>query len=190
MIAPMPALRSRPRSRPAPCRAAAMLLCGLPSLAAAATHDGRSAVASLQTADTKLQVEARPQAPRLASLGGPGGLRLTSATAERLPDHVEVGGAGRSLQWHFDRAASHSDSKEIALAYRSEAPALSLVSRWRVRAPFGPIEHRLEIRNLGVETLWLPLQPSLTFDWAVDRAVPLQRLWIEKGADTPSAAGT
>ncbi|MDE2136850.1 MAG: alpha-galactosidase [Gammaproteobacteria bacterium] len=147
-------------------------------------------MASLQTADTKLQVEARPQAPRLASLGGPGGLRLTSATAERLPDHVEVGGAVRSLQWHFDRAASHSDSKEIALAYRSEAPALSLVSRWRVRAPFGPIEHRLEIRNLGVETLWLPLQPSLTFDWAVDRAVPLQRLWIEKGADTPSAAGT
>ena len=107
-----------------------------------------------------------------------------------LPERAEVGGTVRPLEWQLDRTASRADAKEIALTYRSEAPALSLVSRWRVRAPFGPIEHHLEIRNVGAETLWLPLQPSLTIDWAVDPAARLQRLWIEKGADTPSAAGT
>ncbi len=157
---------------------------------AGAAQDTNPETAVLSTSDTRLVVEAGARAPRVAVLGGRGGWLLKSQSAQTLPDHAEVGGAVRALTWRLDRAASHSDSKEIALVYRSVAPALSLVWRWRVRAPFGPLEHRLEIHNLGHETLWLPLQPSLTFDWAVDPASRLERLWIEKGADTPSAAGT
>ena len=36
----------------------------------------------------------------------------------------------------------------------------------------------------------LPLIPSIRFDWAIDPATPLERFWVEKGADTPSADGT
>jgi hypothetical protein len=159
-------------------------------MVASTAHDTNPDSAVLSTSDTMLTIEAGARAPRLTALGRRGGWALRSRSAETLTDHVEVRGAVQSLKWRLDRAASHSDSKEIALVYLSDAPALSLVWRWRVRASFGPIEHSIEIHNLGNETLWLPLQPSLTFDWAVDPAARLERLWIEKGADTPSAAGT
>jgi hypothetical protein len=170
-------------------RCAAALLFGLPTLAAAVAGDTSAGTASLSTSDTRLWVEARPRAPRLAALGGPHGFRLQSAVAQVLPAQAEVDGAIRPLEWRYDRTLSHVDPKEVALAYRTDSPALALVWRWRVRAPFGPIEQQTEIRNLGAEKVWLPLQPSLTFDWAIDAATWLQRLWIEKGADTPSAQG-
>jgi len=167
-----------------------MLVFGLTSMVAAAAQHTNPATAMLSTSDTTLAVDAGGRAPRLAAFGGRNGWLLKSQSAQTLPDHAEVGGAVRALRWRLERAASHSDSQEITLVYLSDAPALSLVWRWRARAPFGPIEHSLEIHNLGNETLWLPLLPSLTFDWAVDPTARLERLWIEKGADVPSAAGT
>ena len=144
----------------------------------------------LSTSDTTLAVEAGALAPRLVTLGQRNGWLLKNLSAAALPDHVEIGGAMQPLAWRLDPGASHNDPKEIALAYVSDAPALSLVWRWRARAAFGPIEHSVEIHNRGNETLWLPLEPSLTFDWAVDPALRLERLWVEKGADIPSDAGT
>ena len=166
-----------------------MTVFGIASMLAAVAH-AASPDATLSTSDTRLAVEAGARAPRLAALGGRGGWLLESQAPEALPDHAEVGGVVQPLEWRLDRAASHHDAHEIVLVYRSEAPALSLLWRWRSRAPFGPLEHTIEIHNLGKETLWLPLQPSLTFDWAVEPGAALERLWIEKGADTPSAAGT
>lgn len=167
----------------------AMVVFGVTAVVTAA-YGADQDTATLSTADTTLSIEAGAQAPRLAALGHHDGWVLKGRSAEPLPDHVEAGGAVRPLKWQLDRAASRSDSKEISLVYLSEAPALRLVSRWRTRAAFGPVEHSIEIHNLGTETLWLPRQPSLTFDWAIDRAARLERLWIEKGADTPSASGT
>jgi hypothetical protein len=171
-------------------RRAALLICGLAVVAGTAAADANPYTATLSTSDTMLTVEAGPRAPRVVAFGHPGGRLLESRAPETLPAQVEVGGASLPLSWRIDGAASHGDSKEIVLVYRSDAPALRLASRWRARAPFGPIEHSVEIHNLGAETLWLPLQASLTFDWAVEPDIPLERLWIEKGADTPSAAGT
>jgi len=169
--------------------AAAFLCCFGPTIAAAAaTTDADTA--ALSTADTALTVAAGPDAPRVVALGLQSGWLLKGRGAERLPDHVELNGVAHPLEWRLDAAASREDSREIALVYVSDAPALRLVWRWRVRAAFGPIEHTIEIENLGNEVLWLPLQPSLTFDWAVDPHSRLERLWIEKGADTPSAVGT
>jgi alpha-galactosidase len=170
--------------------AAAALAFAYHSIAAAAAPHGPSAASSLSTADTILIVEAGSRAPRLAALGPRGGRLLSNNAPETLPAQVEVDGALRALTWRLDPGASRADSGEIELVYLSEGASLRLVSRWRVRARFGPIEHCIEIRNLGTESLWLPLQPSLSFDWVIGRRSRLERLWIEKGADTPSAAGT
>jgi hypothetical protein len=167
-----------------------MLAFGHASIAASAARDPDPAIAVLSTSDTTLTVAAGARAPRLVALSQRTGWRLKNLSAAALPDHVEVGGAMQPLEWRLDPAASHSDPQEIALAYVSDAPALSLVWRWRARAAFGPIEHSLEIHNSSNDTLWLPLEPSLTFDWAVDPAARLERLWVEKGADIPSAAGS
>jgi hypothetical protein len=168
----------------------AILLFGLIPTALALAHDAGTDTVTLSTADTVLSVEAGSRAPRVAALGSGGGWRWTSLAAETLPDQAQVSGSRRALTWRLDRAASHGDSREIALVYRCETPAMSLVWRWRARTSFGPLEHSIELHNLGKETLWLPLQPSLTFDWAVDPGIALERLWIEKGADIPSADGT
>jgi len=169
------------------CLAAAIASCF--SLAAPAGA-GPPAVLGLSTADTSIALRAGDETPRLLSLRGSGSLTLANRRQEALPAFLDTSGVARPLHWHLDRAASRADSREIALVYRSVAPALELVSRWQARATFGPIEHRLEIHNRSAQMLWLALQPSLTFDWAIGARTSLERLWIEKGADSPSAAGT
>ena len=52
--------------------------------------------------------------------------------------------------------------------------------------PEGPLEHSIVIQNLGNEAVWLPLVPSLRFDWEINPKSALERFWVEKGADTPS----
>jgi hypothetical protein len=168
---------------------AAALVLGFSSITPVTAQDANPATAVLSTHDTTLAVEAGARAPRLASLRGRGGWQLENAAVEALPDHVELGGSTRALTWHLERS-SQAHSGELALTYLSDPPVLRATSRWQARAQFGPIEHSLELRNLAGDTLWLPWQPSLSFDWKVDPSVQLERLWIEKGADTPSAAGT
>jgi hypothetical protein len=92
--------------------------------------------------------------------------------------------------WHLERSASHFESHEIELVYVSDSPRLRLQWLWRARARHGPIEHSILIQNLSNESVWLPLQPSVRFDWQIDRQAALERFWVEKGADVASAAGT
>lgn len=191
---PMPAesVRRRP-SYPILCAAAALLVSTgtARSTAAAGVVRMRAALAS---ADTAIVVEAGEHAPRLTELRLRGALTWRNRAAESLPRRLVATGTGRDagavLTWHFDRAASRASATEIRLVYASDRPRLELVWRWRVRAPSGPIEHTVIIRNRGARTLWLPLQPSLRFDWRVDPHETLQRFWVEKGADTPSDQGT
>ena len=153
-------------------------------------YDSRAVAGELASADTAIAVEAGEQAPRLTTLRLRGASVWKNRTDEALPDHVEVRGVAQPLVWRLDRASSRFESRQIELVYTTESPRLNLVWRWRVRAAYGPIEHTLLIRNLGKETLWLPLQPSFRFDWVIDPQSALERFWVEKGADSPSVQGT
>jgi hypothetical protein len=135
-------------------------------------------------------VAAGEHAPRLLTLRLRGAAAWKNTRADALPEHVEIHGAALPLLWRWDRAASRFESKEIQIVYVADSPRLKAVWRWRARADSGPIEHSLSIQNLGNELVWLPMQPSLRFDWAVDPKAALQRFWIEKGADIPSPEGT
>jgi hypothetical protein len=185
----MRAQRLGRRSRLALRSRAAAVVFALLAIHAAGQGRHRDAIV-LSTTDTTLVVEPAAEGPLLLAFGARGATLLRGNPTPALPDHVEVGGAVRPLKWRYDEAASHSDSKEIALVYLSDAPALRAVWRWRARAAFGPVEHTILIENPGDETLWLPLVPSWRFDLKVDRGVALERFWVEKGADAPSADGT
>ena len=169
---------------------------GAAHIAFAADASERAAAATglatteLATADTHLTVRTSDRAPQLVLLGFRGEPPWRSQVEEALPDHVELRGTSQPLAWRLDRAALQVSRDRVELTYRSDSPRLELVWRWRVRAAFGPIEHDVEIRNLGDQTLWLPLLPSWRFDWRIDRGARLERVWVEKGADVPSAAGT
>ena len=150
-----------------------------------------AAAGELTTAETAIAVEAGERSPRLTRLSlSPGPTAWTNRAAETLPDHVEVHGAPQFLAWRLDPASTVIEATQIQLVYVSESPRLKLLWRWRARAPYGPVEHTVLIQNLSGETLWLPLQASLRFDWVIDPRSALERFWVEKGADTPSAEGT
>jgi hypothetical protein len=144
----------------------------------------------LANADTVIAVEAGEQVPRLTTLAFPGTGAWTNRAAEPLPREIEVRGAPQRLTWRLDRPASHFEPQRIELVYVCDSPRLRAVWAWRVRAARGPVEHEISIQNQSPEEVWLPLQPSLRFDWSVDAQTALQRFWVEKGADTPSAEGT
>ena len=186
-------------------RSVGWILCVATTLVTAFGAAGSAAAADavlmravLANTDTSIVVEAGAHAPRLTELRLRGALTWHNEAAESLPRHLVATIAsasagvsvGPALVWHFDRAASRATAAHIRLVYTSTRPRLELVSSWRVRAPFGPIEHTVRIRNRGARTVWLPLQPSLTFDWRIDPHEALQRFWVEKGADAPSDQGT
>lgn len=152
----------------------------------------------LSTAETSIAVEAGLEAPKLAEI------RLRNAdqsvdrwlnqVAEPLIDHAYIGEASHTLHWRLQPSAGSASAEAISLVYETgsetEAPHLRLSWEWRHRAAYGPIEHSIHIENLGHEEVWLPLQPSFRFDWQVDAKERLQRLWLEKGAGTPTIFGT
>ena len=145
---------------------------------------------TIATAETAVVVEAGEHAPRLITLTFRGATPWKNARYETLPEQVEVLQAAQPVTWRLDRRASRFESKEVQIVYVSDSPHLKAVWRWRARADFGPIEHTVFIENLGDEPVWLPLLPSFRFDWQIEPKSTLQRFWVEKGADTPSAQGT
>ncbi len=144
----------------------------------------------LQTADTTLQFEAGPDAPRLRTLVATAQPVWNNTAVERLIDSVEIDGQVTAVHWQFNQSASHSDAHRVAFVYESPSPRLRVIWEWQARAPFGPIEHQIHIENLDSRELWLPLQDSIQFDWLTKPQTTLEHLYVEKGADTPSDTGT
>jgi hypothetical protein len=155
-----------------------------------ASADTAQLQGEIATAETAIVVEAGEHAPRLLNLRLHGAAAWKNTREDALPEQAEIRGAALPLIWRLDRSASRFASKDIQIVYVADSPRLKAVWRWRARADSGPIEHSLSIQNLGNEPLWLPLQPSLRFDWAIDPKAGLRRFWIEKGADIPSSEGT
>jgi hypothetical protein len=163
-------------------------------LAACAAAASAAAVeaprARLATSDTVITVEAGPDAPRLLSLAGQGMPPWSNRGVDSLPREVVVNGAVQAVVWHLDRAATRFGVRDIEEVYVADAPRLKLLWRWRARAGNGPLEHSIVIQNSSSEPIEMPLIPTVRFDWQIPAATALERFWVEKGGDTPSAEGT
>ena len=145
--------------------------------------------ASLQTAETHIEVQAGPHAPRLVALGN----RETTwkNAVDELPIRsVEISNQSVPLEWNYNSADSRIDANVVRYVYDSTSPRLRLTWQWEVRSPHGPIEHQISIENRDDHELWLPLQSSFVFEWQIPRDVQLEQFYVEKGADTPSSTGT
>lgn len=146
--------------------------------------------AKLQTADTELVLEADVSSPKLLSFEVPGQPKWANRASEGLIPFVEISGSQAPITWQFDLHASEIGTKRVAFVYASANPRLRLTWEWRVRQDYGPIEHQIRIENLASEEVWIPIVDSLAFRWQVPRARPLEHVFVEKGADTPSPVGT
>ena len=146
--------------------------------------------AQLRTADTELTIEASASAPRLASLAFPGLPKWENRASETLIASVEIEGKSTTVSWTFNRDASQITEQRVFFVYECATPHLRLTWEWRLRQTYGPLEHEIRIENLDGREIWIPMQDSLAFDWQVASNDAMRQMFVEKGANAPSAAGT
>ena len=145
---------------------------------------------TLHTGQTILRFKAGPALPQLISLQAPGHSPWLNDAPEPLIDSAEVDGHSVALLWKLISSATQIDAKHISYVYETQSPRLRLTCEWRARAANGPIEHRIRIENLGTRGIWIPLQTSFRYEWKVSASLPLQQIYVDKGAGKPSAIGT
>jgi hypothetical protein len=134
---------------------------------------------TLASADTEITLEAGPEAPLLLRVAMPDGNIWNNRAAEKL-----IPGP-----WRFLPAQSTAGRQLVRFVYESDNPHLRLSWEWEARSAHGPIEHRIRIQNLSGQELWLPLQDSFQFRFAVSPQEELKQFWVEKGASAPSPEG-
>ena len=146
--------------------------------------------ADLRTSDSQVALEASPEAPRLVKFAFPGQPEWVNRSSEALLPFAEIAGAQAACHWEFNAQASHAGEQQVVFVYESASPHLRLTWEWRAPQTYGPIEHQIHIENLDTSEIWIPMQDSLAVDWQVDPTTSLEQLFVEKGANTPSAVGT
>jgi len=146
--------------------------------------------ASLRTADTELILENSTGSPRLVSLQSPGRAKWQNRASETLISSVDIAGKPIPLIWKLNADASQKTDRRVAFVYDCVSPHLRLTWEWRAAQGYGPIEHEIRVENLDDREIWIPMQDSLAFHWQMAPTVTLRQLFIEKGANSPSSAGT
>jgi hypothetical protein len=169
------------------CKEIACLLCVSIALGIRASAQ---VVAHLHTTDTEVTLQAEASAARLVSLKAAQELPWTNRASEKLARFIEMQGRTVPVTWHFDQSSSHMADREVVFVYESSAPHLRLTWEWRAPSAHGPLEHQIRIQNLEREEIWLPVQDSLAFAWRIDPRESLLQVYVEKGANRPSAEGT
>ncbi len=147
-------------------------------------------IASLETAQTIVRVKAEAVAPRLLSLQAPGKALWSNNAVEGLIATVEMDGHAVPLHWKLVKGAGQRDAKHVSFVYQTQSPRIRLTWEWSAPAGTGPLEHRIRIENLDTRELWLPLQSSFGYNWAVPATQVLKQIYVDKGAGKPSPIGT
>ncbi len=154
------------------------------------THSFHAATATLNSTDIHIKVSAGIQAPFLLSISGKPGNTWHNTEAETLPSQIYVAKMSVPVSWSFKPNLSSANSHQVDFVYESAKPHLQLHWRWYVRSASGPIEHSIQIVNLGDEEIWLPLVDSLRLNLRLAPTAAIENVYVEKGADTPSDHGT
>jgi alpha-galactosidase len=142
------------------------------------------------TKQTTVALEAGKDQPRLISLKNGNHAPWNNAGSEALLPSVEIDGRQVALHWQLDREQSHVTATDATFVYQCASPHLRLSWTWQARADSGPVEHTIRIENLDEREMWLPLEPSFAFRFAVARNEKLNSLYVDKGMGKPSEVGT
>jgi alpha-galactosidase len=148
--------------------------------------------ASVSNSSVKVTLRAGDHAPRIESIGGGQDNAWSNTEDETLPSSVEIDGAPVSVTWLLKPDLSRVDAgkRKVEFVYESAEPHLRLSWIWEARADFGPVEHRIDVENLGAREVWLPMVDSLRLELRTSAPRDLRNFYVEKGAGTPSAQGT
>lgn len=162
---------------------------GILAFALCVPAGARPPAAELGTSDIRVELSAGRTAPRLNRINNPAGSAWQNEESESLPASVQIDGAETPVTWQLKPEQGSANAHHVEFVYESAQPHLRLRWHWQARAAFGPVEHFITIENLGDREVWLPMVDSLLLKWRVPSGKALQNLYVEKGADTPSAQG-
>ncbi len=146
--------------------------------------------ATLNSTDIHIKLVAGAQGPSLVSISGTPDNVWRNEEIESPPPLIYIDNANVPVTWAFRPSLSRADSHHVEFVYETAKPHLQLRWRWEVRAGSGPIEHDIQIVNLSGQEIWLPLVDSLRLNLQMPVSAAIENLYIEKGADAPSAHGT
>ena len=149
-----------------------------------------ASVASLQTQQTTIRVEAGKMSPRIVDLRAPGASAWTNGVSESPIHFAMIDGQRITLHWKLQAAATEINPNHVSFVYETVRPHLRLTWEWVARAPMGPIEHNVLIENLESHEIWIPLQASFNFSFRVPTRTRLEQMYVDKGAGRPSPIGT
>lgn len=145
----------------------------------------------LSNADVSACFENSQAGPRLTLFESGTTARFENSVAESLPGVVDVNGKSSSVQWTLrSLSGATAGSKRVMFEYESSDPHLRLVWTWESRSDSGAIEHFIKVENLSGHEVWLPMIDSLGLQIEYSKSALLDQLYVEKGANTPSAEGT
>jgi len=164
----------------------ALLLTVLCTLNASAS----GGTSSVRTQDTVIVVDSGAHGPRIVSVGHSEKVHWNNQVADGLIEYAQLKSRRVRLAWRLNSGASHADSRRASFVYECSAPRLRLTWEWTARAAAGPIEHDVRIENRSGEELWLLLSPGVQLSFALPKNDSFQHMFVEKGAETPSAVGT
>jgi alpha-galactosidase len=159
--------------------------------AAVASGVGQTiASATLATSDVRVKLQAGSSAPSILRFSRPLTGIWRNQQSDDLPDSVDINGIAVQVIWRNVPRANVVEAHHVVFVYESSRPHLRLKWEWDARAAFGPVEHHTTIENLGSEEVWLPMVNSLRLNLKLPAELKLRALYVEKGADRPSAVGT
>lgn len=165
------------------------LLCA--TLAAARSEAlASSSATSVSSSATSVSLALAGSAPRVSFIRSTNDFVLANKASEALPATVEVDGSWRSVHWVRKPAQDRYAFRHAVIVYECNSPHLRLSWEWQARAAAGPIEHRVVVKNLSSKEVWLQMIDSLRLDLPAPANKPLRSMYVEKGANTPSAVGT
>ena len=156
-------------------------------MASTLSAQGRS---ELHTGQTILRLEAGSDSPRVLSLQAPGASRWNNDVDEKPILFAIVDGRSVPLHWKLRGGAGEVDSRHVSFVYETVSPHLRLTWEWQARDATGPIEHTIRLENLGSDEIWIPLQASFRFRFAVPGQTALAHMYVDKGAGKPTSIGT
>ncbi len=180
------------RFSPAACAIVALMTLGCQTPLRAFDNNEAGSTSEIQTSDVRVRVRAGATSPMLVGLSGKGaaGIGWNNDAEEALPSSVEIDGKPVPLRWKLKSTSHPPDGRQLNYVYESSEPHLRATWMWEARATYGPLEHRVQIENLGSSELWLPMVDSLRLNWRDVTQTGLKNFYTEKGANTPSPQGT
>jgi alpha-galactosidase len=151
---------------------------------------GASAAYTLSTDDTRVTLRGSTNEVEVLSLQNVDETHNWTGTGAVLPlmSSVTIEGKAQRLTWQLVNVTADEAEGTAVFLYENVSPPLSFRSVWRARPGRGPVEHWIDIDNLGTSIVTVGHQDSLVLN-PLDPGAAARVWWVSRGGGNASIQG-